>query len=273
LERKSRLMRPGRAVITITRSPRTSASRTLCVMKITVLAVSAQIPAARREADRASARRGPQKARPSTAHPDQALARAPGPPAASCRPIIHVRRLSQNCPDGQGAKSDPPDRIVQSAADRRGQSKCDVIPHIEPREQRRFLKHHHPIAARRRNGPPVQPHGTGIRCFQTSDDVQQGRFAAARGPSKHTNSPEQPRSNVLKSKRLASPAIELLTDRFDLQPNKPLLPIRDQLLIVETGDGLPNSTPLKKRLNHFEGENVTESAYHPPDRTRHAMQG
>ncbi len=60
------------------------------------------------------------------------------------------------------------------------QSEQQVVHHVEPREQRVFLEHHHPVSA-----GPAHRHAIGedparVGPLQPGDDVQQRRLAAAR---------------------------------------------------------------------------------------------
>src|SRR5207247_1523748 len=58
-------------------------------------------------------------------------------------------------------------------------AKGDVLPHGHPRKEGEVLEHHAAVAARAGDGRVVDAHVAGGGLFETRDDPQQGRLAAA----------------------------------------------------------------------------------------------
>src|SRR3546814_10464409 len=62
----------------------------------------------------------------------------------------------------------------------------DVAQHRRPGHQREVLEHEGALWPRAGNRTAVHPHLAGGRRYEASDDLQQGRLAAARGDRKST---------------------------------------------------------------------------------------
>jgi hypothetical protein len=58
------------------------------------------------------------------------------------------------------------------------QAEEHVAEDVQPREERRFLKHHHALAARSRDRFSLGRNRPFVRAFEAGDHVEESRFAA-----------------------------------------------------------------------------------------------